>query len=354
MKLVNLEALECPSCGAAVSWGQTHCQFCGTDLEWPEQATEPSAPGAMLTGAEEVVDYYSLLGIGRADGEPPTELEVREGALRAQQHAMMTPAVDKQAHAQMLERIEVGAWILSDERARREYDSMLISLRNGQFTQHHVANLHDLQQRARQELGLSVDDTPGDDLLQQGMGYLSLGMYREATQTLKRAIEVMPDSVDVHYNYGRALIEGDNPLMKTTHELRQAANSFAAVIQLDPSRTDAVAYEALCRGLMAREMGERAEARVQLRRAVATNPQLGVGWRALAAMALQDGNHNDVIDFCRRALLQDRSDEQAYTLLVASCWRAGQRDYARDAAGRIAALRGQGWNAQRVLKEIVG
>ena len=57
---------------------------------------------------------------------------------------------------------------------------------------------------------------------------------------------------------------------------------------------------------------------------------------------------------CRRALAVDQRDERALLMIVGACLRARRRDGARDAAMQIAALRGEGWTADLVLRELEG
>jgi tetratricopeptide (TPR) repeat protein len=353
MGLITIDTLKCPSCGAAVLPSQARCQFCGTPVEVPDASEQPEA-APLITGNEQFVDYYALLGISVSNTAPPDEIEIRQGALEAQQRAMLGSGADGQHANKLLEEIEIGSWILSDSRARNDYNSILFSLRNGHFNSKHLDLLHELQREARRELGMLDESASGAELLQQGIGYQTLGMHHEAAGVLKQAVLALPDSVEAHYRYGLALLGDESDISKSSHNLRQAIPSFEAAATLDPSLSDAPAYAALCRGLLAREQGDRARSETELRHAVSLKPDLGIAWRALAALALQAGKHDDVMDFCRRALLKNSRDEQAYLLLVASCWQAKQRDFARDAAGRVANIRGDGWTADRVLKEVIG
>jgi tetratricopeptide (TPR) repeat protein len=353
MSLIDVKPLQCPGCGASVAPGQPRCQFCGTTIPQDEQPGAQPDAAPVVTGHEDIVDYYALLGITRT-GEPFTEEELQTAALTAQKNAMLNQYMDEQQRKKVVEEIEIGGWILTDRRARNNYDGILMSLNSGNFRAHHLTMLSSLQEEARRELGLeSQEDTSGDELLQQGIGYQSLGMHKEAAAVLKQAVELMPDSAEAHYRYARSVLGDDSAMSKSPHELRQAALSFKAAAAINPALTDATAYEAMCNGLLARENGDTAQAKAELRRAVDMNSDLAMAWRGLAALALQEGRHDDVMDYCRRALLKNPQDEQSYMLLVASCWRSGKRDYARDAAGRIARLRGRGWNADRVMKEIL-
>lgn len=352
--IIGTKALECPSCGAVVQQGQPRCLFCGTPLTWEEPAQQQAA-APVVTGTEKLVDYYAMLGISHANGTPPTQLEIREGALKAQQRVMANTFMDRQEINAQLEDIEIAIWILTNDIERRNYDSLLKSFRSGFFNEQHLLSLQAMQQEARQELGLLNDDVASTptDLVQQGKGYQALGMFNEAAAAFKRAIDLLPDSAEAHYGYGLAVVSDGNPMSKTSHELRLAANSFQAAVRLDPGLTDAAAYAALCQGLLAREMDEWQKAEDQLREAVRLKPKMGIGWRALATLALRARNHSDVFACCRRALLANPRDEHAYLLLVTSCWQAGQHDFARDAADRVAKLRGGNWTAEKVLREIV-
>jgi predicted Zn-dependent protease len=386
MSLIKIDALECPACHAPYNPGQARCQFCGSPLPAPP-AAEP-LPERPWVGPERadrtIVDFYALLGLTAAhliegplpdyddDGEdddlfagerrlgaqqlrrPPSQLEVREAALAAQQRILLGGRGTGGEAEARLEQIELAGWILTDERARASYDAALVALRSGRFTEGHFNLLDDLQRRAREALGLTPPPGDGTALLRQGAGLQGLGMHREAADALRQAAAVLPDSAEAHYRYGQALLASDDPVGLGPHNLRQARGAFARALELDARLTDAPGLVALCEGLLARQSGDLALAQARLREAVRVLPRLGAGWRALAAIAMQQGRHDEVLAYCRQALLADGHDERAYELLVAACWRAGQRQYAQDAASRLAALRGEGWDATRVLAELVG
>jgi tetratricopeptide (TPR) repeat protein len=350
MSLIDLQSLKCPACSAPYSPGQQVCGFCNTPLPQSIEA-EPLTEGSASDGTEEIVDYYAMIGLSLMDAPGPNA--VGQAALETQQRYMLNKFMDKEERNKLVENIEIAHWILTDDRARREYDGILMMLRNGIFNDKHIGMLGELQQKARRELGLTDDHTTPQEWLQQGTGYQALGMHREAAHVLKKVIDAMPDTGEAHYRYAQALMSYENPLSKGGHELRQAAASFKSAAQLDPSLHNAVAYEALCQGLLARQDGDTMRAKQELQRAVNLDANLGAAWLSLAALALQEQDHANVLSCCRRALLCDAQDEQAYLFLVASCWRAGQRERAYDAANRVAALRGSGWNAKKVLREII-
>lgn len=348
--MIDLKSLKCPGCGAPYEEEQERCPFCGAILP-QAAAAEQLANVAASDGSEDIVDYYALFGLSM--GTDISEMEIQEGVLRAQQQHLLNPYIDKQRRQEMINDLEVGGWILADARARREYDGLLSSLSTGLFTEKHLGTLADVQRRAREALGLEVDHTSPEELLQQGIGYQALGMHREAADVLRRAVAEMPDSAEAQYRYAQALLSSGDPLAKGSHELRQAAEGFKTAAQLDATLLNAAAYEALCRGLLAREEGDIAQAQQHLRQSVSLDVHLGVAWRALAALSLRAGDDEAVFQHCRRAIHCDPKDEQAYLFLVASCWRTGKKEWARDAANRVAALRGAAWNADKVLREIL-
>jgi tetratricopeptide (TPR) repeat protein len=349
MSLIQAQTLKCPACSAAYSAGEDTCQFCGSPLPQESSATTAATPTS--DGNEDIIDYYSLIGLHAL--EQPERMEIEEAALTTQNNHMLNQYMDAAQRKEVVERIEVGTWILTDERARRIYDGLLTSLRQGNFTPAHLGTLSDLQREARAALGLENDETAPEELLHQGAGFQALGMHQEAVRVLKRAVEGLPGSAEAHYRYAQALLNSDNPLSLSSHQLRQAASSFHTATQIDSTLHDASAQEALCQGLLARQDGDAARACAELQRATSIDPRLGVAWRALAALALQRNEHDEVMRCARYALQSDPRDEQTYLLLVASCWRAGQRSYAEDAARRVAALRGAGWTMQRILQEVI-
>jgi tetratricopeptide (TPR) repeat protein len=346
---IDVKAYKCAACGANAFPGETRCGFCGAPLPEETPETQPAAQ-AVVTGEEDIIDYYALLGLNPS--AVPDVLDVRQGTLRAQETLLLNEHIDERERHKMVDTIEIGGWILTNARARVSYDSVLMALRDGSFTPAHLHMLTELQHEAAQELGLLADETSPTELLQQGAGYIAMGMYREAAQVLQRAAEALPDSAEAHYRYGMALL-GSDPLAAGSHEMRQAARSFQSAAAIDPRLRDASGLQALCQGLLARQDGDTASAEAELRRALQMDSTLGAAWRALAALALGQARYGEVFSFCRRALLQNPRDEQSYLLLAAACWRTNQRDHARDAASRAARLRGEGWNAERILREIL-
>jgi tetratricopeptide (TPR) repeat protein len=111
---------------------------------------------------------------------------------------------------------------------------------------------------------------------------------------------------------------------------------------------------ALCRGLLARDEGDVTKAHAELAHAASLDSQLAVAWRGLAALALARRATEEALGYCGRALAIDRRDERALTLAIGASLRAGQHANAREFAGQIAAVRGEGWSAAAVLQELGG
>jgi len=250
---------------------------------------------------------------------------------------------------------------------------LLLGFRQGQLSGGRLESLSHLQDLARADLaaerGEQLSSGEGAALLNQGLGYLNARLPREALDTLRRAVAVLPRSPEAHAAYAQAILDSDDPLGLGGHLLRQALHSLDALELLwaadarDPaksrppddlrgSRREGLA--AFCRGLLARDEGNTALAQAEFQRAIGFDSQLAAAWRGLAALALARRATEEALGYCGRALAIDRRDERALTLAVGACLRAGKRANAREFASRVAAARGEGWSAEAVLQELGG
>ncbi len=373
MKLISVQSLRCPSCGAHYKPGDQRCQVCGTVLSAP-------APDMVATPVsdkrEELIDYYAM--IGWYEPEPPSQQQIDQGFTDEKMKVAMNPVLSIAQRQHWLESLEIGHWILRDTINRSVYDALLTALRHGTFTPGHLQRLRELQQRARRELGYSVPDEPGIDpterrsetagpsswtladqsasnameLLQQGVGYQVLGMHKEAAEVLRQAVAALPDSPEAHYRYALALLETQQGLFKSPHILRQALSGFQAAARIDPNLLNVRAYVALIEGLLAREMGDQTRAYQALQAAIRLDNTLGMAWQMLAMLELQGQNYPAVLHCCHQALRCSGDHEQSYLLLAAACWKMKKQDWAYDAAQRAAKLRGGGCTPEQVLQEI--
>jgi len=84
-----------------------------------------------------------------------------------------------------------------------------------------------------------LKDNADDEQLNSAMGicYLNLGLYDRAVKYFDKAIEQMPDSGEVYYNYALALFRGRRPKVLTLTEIRRIENHLNAAIQTDNSKS---------------------------------------------------------------------------------------------------------------------
>lgn len=84
-----------------------------------------------------------------------------------------------------------------------------------------------------------LKDSADDEQLNCAMGicYLDLGLYDRAVKYFDKAIEQMPNSGDVYYNYALALFRGRKPKILTLTEIKRIENYLNAAIQIDDSKS---------------------------------------------------------------------------------------------------------------------
>jgi Tfp pilus assembly protein PilF len=257
-----------------------------------------------------------------------------------------------------LAEIEIARRILRDEQRRSTYDMLLLGFRQGLLSGGRLESLSHLQGLARadmaEEHGEQLSSGEGAALLKQGLGYLNARLPREALDPLRRAVGALPRSPEAHAAYARAILDSDDPLVLGSHMLRQALHSLDTLDLLRAADQRSPALLALCRGLLARDEGDATTAQAELARAASLDSQLAPAWRGLAALALARRATEEALGYCGRALAIDRGDERALMLAVGACLHAGQPANAREFAGQIAAVRGEGWSVEAVLQELGG
>lgn len=389
---VGAGVVRCPACAAPFQPMATHCLFCGTPR--PAHPAAPGAPPESGPPATDPVDYYALLGLPsrhlsppmsdaltepsvglleilmtgprlpvRPDpplhiGEPPSQEEIDAAALAGERQALLTPGISAEERAAREEEYELARRILREPQRRDQYDALLRGFRRGELGGGRLDALRQLQDAVRAEIAEERGERPGASegaaLLRQGQGYLDAGLPREAVAALRRAVQALPDSPQANAAYVRAILAADDPLDLGPHQLREVVRSLDALGSAGAPLDNGPALAALCRGLLARDAGESAQAEAELRQAAGLDANLAPAWRGLAALALGRGSADEALNCCRRALALNPRDERALLMAAAACLRARRREQAREAAAQVAALRGSGWSAEDVLRELNG
>jgi tetratricopeptide (TPR) repeat protein len=305
--------------------------------------------GAMLHAANAARDQSS---------GPPSPDDVDSAAQARQQQILLSPAYPREEREARLAELEIARRILRDERRRSQYDALLLGFHQGLLGGGRLDSLRHLQDLARadmaEERGEPASNEEGAALLKQGIGYLDARLPREAVAPLRRAVAALPRSAAAHDAFVQALLRSDDPLALGGHALSEIQRSLDALAALGAAGEGHAALSALCRGLQARDQGDQPAAEAELRRATGLDGDLAPAWRGLAALALNRGAADEALGYCRRALAIDRRDERALLMAIGACLRAGQRSQAREVAAQLATVRGAGWTAEAVLRELAG
>jgi Tfp pilus assembly protein PilF len=375
---VRTEALRCSACAAPLAPGAARCPFCG--VARPSEQALPSAPPAQTPDERppaEPIDYYAMLGLssqhlmqppGRSveppggqfgvrllEAGPPRPADVDAAALARQREVLLAPSLPENDRMARADDYEIARRMLRDDGRRSQYDALLHDFRRGELSGGRLDTLRHLQDQVRAEIAEERGEQPsaedGAAQLRQGLGYVQAGLPRDALGPLRRAVAALPRDPNAHMAYAQAILASDDPLSLGGHLLRAALHSLDASAELGGAPAPAVA--ALCRGLLARDDGDVALAAQELGRAVSLDRRLGAAWRGLAAVALAGGALAEALDHCRQALACDARDERALLMIVGACLRARRRHEAHEAAAQIAAIRGAGWTAKRVLDELM-
>ncbi len=380
-----IAVMRCSACSAPLPPETSSCSYCGTPRP-PEHAAPLAPPPEPGPPAAEPIDYYAMLGltpnhlgqdndsplqidpvarrlIGPASAalqnqknEAPSVSDIDLAALTRQREVLLNSKLPAEGREARADEYEVARRILRKESRRARYDALLVAFRQGKLAGGRLDSLRQLQDEVRAEIaeerGIPLAAPEAEALLQQSLGYLEAGMPREASGLLRQIVIALPEDPRAHIAYVRALINSGDPLDLGAHALRQVLNSVEKAESSGSAIEGGPAISALCRGLLARDAGDTKTAEIELQHSARLDPQLGAAWRALMALALTRGAIEDGLSYCRRALAINRRDERALTMAVAGCLRAGRRDNAYDFAAQIAAIRGNGWTAEKVLAEL--
>ncbi len=374
--------LRCAACSAPLPPDTVRCTFCGTPR--PTEAAAPAAPPPPGSGPvpTEPVDYYALIGLTPqhltpeperdstpyygALGEiaaatlqrqgPPDPQDVDQAALKRQRDILLMPGLPQQERDARLTELEIARRILRSERSRSTYDMVLLGFWQGLLGSGRLDTLRYLQDLARAEIaeerGEQLSEEVSRALLRQGVGFLDARLPREALPLLERALKALPQSAEAHSALVQAQLAADDPLALGGHALRLLLRSLDALDAQGRPLPNSPALRALCQGLLARDAGDGAAAEAAFQEAARQDSQLEAAWRGLAALALGRGAVEEGLGYSRRALAQNPRDERVLLMMAGACLRARRRQEAYEVAAQIAAVRGQPWTAERVLREL--
>lgn len=136
------------------------------------------------------------------------------------------------------------------------------------------------------------------------------GHYPEAAAEYRKAIEKSPNTLDLHYRLGRALL-------LSSHEpanLDLALKEFEAELALNPR--DSVAHYQVAQVLLAQHKPEDAAGRFE--RSLELDPNFGEALLALGKLRLEEKKNQEAIDLFQRAVKLAPNNEAAhYNLMIA-------------------------------------
>ncbi len=375
---LRTSVVSCAGCHAPLPPDAKRCEYCGTSR--PSDPRPPSALAAPPPADAVLVDYYAMLGLNpshllampmvsetawgigpigdirqRVPSDAPDLDEIDAAAVERQRAILFTPGLAPQRREEQLAEIDVARAILRDQRRRGSYDALWKIFQRGAFGAIHLGGFESLRQEALAELGRDAGPpSDGAALLAQGRGMIEAGLPREAEGLLRQALQRGQTSSEADALYLRAALAMGDPLDLTAHTMRLARAALDRLRGSDHEPVNAAALVLLIEGLAARDEGRAEDAQRSLHAAARLDGELAAAWRGLAALALGRGDTEAALSAARRALHIDGRDERALLMIVGGCLRARRRDEAYLAAGQLAHVRGDGWDAARVLAEIGG
>jgi protein O-GlcNAc transferase len=147
------------------------------------------------------------------------------------------------------------------------------------------------------------DDYPDLYWLVEGRMQMDNGDLAAAEQALRKAVQLVPDSVDAHFDLARTLFK--------QKKYRPAAEYFRKVTEMEAAYGPA--YQSL--GHCCILLGERTEAMQAFQTAVQTMPQNAELHRDLGSLLAQEGQVAEAIVHLRQALQLQPGDAKARELL---------------------------------------
>ena len=156
------------------------------------------------------------------------------------------------------------------------------------------------------------------------------GRYDEAVAEYRKSIKKSPNTLNLHYRLGRAL------LMRS-HEpeaLGEAKGEFQAELMLNPY--DAVAHYQIAQILEVQQQADAAAA--HLEKAVELDPDFAEALTALARRRSRSGDHAAAVALLERAVELEPESESSWYALMVAYRNAGRREDALAAKKRLDVL----------------
>lgn len=156
------------------------------------------------------------------------------------------------------------------------------------------------------------------------------GRYDEAVAEYRKALQKSPQTLNLHYRLGRALLG-------RSHEaaaLEEARQEFDAELELNPY--DAVAHYQVAQILQVQ--GEQEAAAARLERALELDPTFAEALTALARYRSRGGDHAEAIALLERVLVLQPENESSWYAVMVAYRNAGRTDDALAAKAKLDAL----------------
>ncbi len=196
----------------------------------------------------------------------------------------------------------------------------------------------------------------GDAYYQLGLACYTLKLYDQAQAAFEQAKRFSPGNALVHYFDGLALLRCAEPEMLSVQEFRiyQMRKEFEMALAIDPGFSEALLYRSLTDALLARNREDYAGALEPLKAVTSTIPDLGLGWRLLAACYFQTGDYRQAILAGKRAFQLDPTNQDVAYLVGAAHARLGEIAEMESWARRVADLRGDPESHETIQREFMG
>jgi len=161
-------------------------------------------------------------------------------------------------------------------------------------------------------------ETPSSFRVNQLSGeiFVTEGKYREACEEFQKAIRKAPNTLELHFQLGRALLMSAH----TTAALSQAEGEFEAELKLNPN--DPAAEFELAQILLIKQ--SRKSSLQHLQRAVDLDPNFADALISLGKAKLEDKDYNAAITLLDRAVQIQPANEAAHYSLMMAYRNAGR------------------------------